>query len=257
MNDVAKAGARRGRGRYWGVQRWMESLLLAAGMALLFGYLAARIHGAVMYRVGLWNFVRLTSTPSLDKANGVPAALASVHFAPLPESRIGTYAKALAAKFDTPMAVLSIPRLQLAVPVFDGTDRLTLNRGAGRIFGTARPGELGNIGIAAHRDGFFRSLKDIQMGDQIELAIPRQTLLYTVDNIALVGPDNVGMLQARTRPSLTLVTCYPFYFVGDAPRRYIVQASLTNSDAAGSELSGESKLSTQTLATRRKDNEFR
>jgi sortase A len=133
------------------------------------------------------------------------------------------------------MAVLSIRRLGLEVPVFDATDRITLNRGAGRIPGTAQPGEQGSIGISAHRDGFFRGLKDIQLGDQIELAVPAQKFVYTVDNISIVRPSD-SVLRARPRPSLTLVTCYPFYFVGDAPERYIVQASLTNSEQESSEL---------------------
>jgi sortase A len=137
--------------------------------------------------------------------------------------------EALARKFGTPVAVLSIPKLGLDVPVFDGTGELVLNRGAGRIVGTARPGEAGNVGIAAHRDGFFRGLKDVQVGDRIELAALRGTFVYTVDNIAVVKPSDVTVLKSRPQPSLTLVTCYPFYFVGDAPRRYVVQASLVNS----------------------------
>lgn len=126
--------------------------------------------------------------------------------------------------------MLSIPRLRLDVPVFEGTDELTLNRGAGRIAGTAQLGEQGNIGIAAHRDGFFRSLKDVRVGDRIELAQLRHKFVYTVDNISVVGPSDLTVLQARPQPSLTLVTCYPFYFIGDAPQRYIVQASLVNSE---------------------------
>jgi sortase A len=127
------------------------------------------------------------------------------------------------------LTVLSIPRLGLDVPVFEGTDEFVLDHGAGRISGTAQPGELGNIGIAAHRDGFFRTLKDIRQGDRIELAQFRHEFTYTVDNIAIVDPSDATVLKARARPSLTLVTCYPFYFVGDAPKRYIVQASLTHS----------------------------
>jgi sortase A len=130
----------------------------------------------------------------------------------------------------TPLAVLSIPKLGLDVPVFEGTGELTLNQGAGRIVGTARPGEQGNIGIAGHRDGFFRGLKDVRVGDRIELAVLGRRSAYTVDSITVVKPGDVSVLRARARPSLTLVTCYPFYFVGDAPQRYIVQASLAESE---------------------------
>jgi sortase A len=147
-----------------------------------------------------------------------------------------------------PLAVLSIPRLRLDVPVFEGTDELTLNRGAGRIAGTARLGERGNIGIAAHRDGFFRSLKDVHPGDRIELAQLRRKFVYNVDNIAVVDPGDVTVLHARPQPSLTLVTCYPFYFIGDAPQRYIVQASLVNSEQASSETDVEtSKLNKEKM----------
>ena len=116
------------------------------------------------------------------------------------------------------------------MPVFDGTDDLILNRGAGRISGTAKPGQPGNIGIAAHRDGFFRGLKDIRVGDRIELRTQGDASLYAVDDIEIVQPTDVTVLRNRPSPSLTLVTCYPFYFVGDAPQRYIVHASIVDSD---------------------------
>jgi sortase A len=138
--------------------------------------------------------------------------------------------------------------LRLDVPVFEGTDELTLNRGAGRIAGTARLGEQGNIGIAAHRDGFFRGLKDVRPGDRIELAQPRRKFVYTVDNIAVVDPGDSTVLHARPRASLTLVTCYPFYFIGVAHQRYIVQASLANSEQASSETDVEtSKLNKERM----------
>ena len=124
------------------------------------------------------------------------------------------------------MAVLHIPKLNLEVPVFDGTDELTLNRGAGRIIGTARLGEVGNVGIAAHRDGFFRGLQDVGAGDTIELKLPDRTERYRVTGIQITTPENVSVLQPTVKASLTLVTCYPFYFVGSAPQRYIVHAAI-------------------------------
>jgi sortase A len=209
------------------VQRRIEHLLLAAGLALLLVYASARIDSAVLYRAGLWSFAALKSNPSVTKDEARPAT--GVDFSLWSGNRVRAYMEALARKFGTPVAVLSIPKLGLDVPVFDGTGELVLNRGAGRIVGTARPGEAGNVGIAAHRDGFFRGLKDVQVGDRIELAALRGTFVYTVDNIAVVKPSDVTVLKSRPQPSLTLVTCYPFYFVGDAPRRYVVQASLVNS----------------------------
>jgi sortase A len=130
------------------------------------------------------------------------------------------------------MAVLSIDKLRIRVPVFDGTDDLVLNRGVGWIMGTARPGEAGNIGIAGHRDGFFRGLKDIIVGDAVELKTLEEQATYIVDQIEIVNPESVEVLQPGGVPSLTLVTCYPFYFIGSAPQRYIVHATLKQSVAA-------------------------
>jgi sortase A len=126
--------------------------------------------------------------------------------------------------------VLRIPRLGFTAPVFEGTDDLTLNRGLGRIGGTATIGEPGNIGIAGHRDGFFRVLKDVARGELIELNTPDGRQDYVVDRIAVVDPMDVEVLRPRSSRQLTLITCYPFYFVGDAPYRYVVQASLMDAN---------------------------
>jgi sortase A len=211
-------------------QRRIERLLLAVGLALTLVYLSARVHAVVMYHAGLWTFAALKSSSPATRNEGQQRTTAGIDFSLWSGKRVRAYAGALAAKLGAPLAMLSIPKLGLDVPVFDGTSELTLNRGAGRIVGTARPGEQGNIGIAAHRDGFFRGLKDIQVGDRIELSVLRRKFVYTVDNITVVKPTEVTVLKARPQPSLTLVTCYPFYFVGDAPQRYIVQASLVNSE---------------------------
>ena len=135
-------------------------------------------------------------------------------------------------KFEAPIAVLTIPKIGIEVPVFAGTDDLTLNRGAGMIAGTASPGKTGNMGIAGHRDGFFRRLKDIRVGDHIELFAGHDKFVYAVEDITIVDPSDVTVLSPRPRTSLTLVTCYPFYFVGDAPQRYIVHASLVDTESA-------------------------
>jgi sortase A len=132
------------------------------------------------------------------------------------------------SKTDPPLAVLEIAKLRIRVPVFDGTDDLTLNRGVGRIIGTAKLGETGNIGIAGHRDGFFRGLKDISEGDEIVLTTTAAKTIYIVDQIEIVSPADVRVLEPRRASSITLVTCYPFYFVGDAPKRFIVHASLAS-----------------------------
>jgi len=163
-------------------------------------------------------------------AGGVtPLALAA---APAPvdqhlwdPGRVRAYARALARPAPPPLAVLRIPRLGLEVPVLEGTDEWTLDRAVGHIEGTARPGVAGNVGIAGHRDGFFRVLKDISRGDQLELALPGEVRSYRVDRISIVEPDDVRVLDPSREALVTLVTCHPFYFVGAAPKRFIVQAT--------------------------------
>jgi sortase A len=124
---------------------------------------------------------------------------------------------------DAPLAVLRIDHLDIEVPVFDGAEEYNLNRGVARIIGTARVGENGNLGIAGHRDGFFRPLKDIELGDTFELETWHGTEHYRVASIDIVDPEELSVLAPSEDPTITLVTCYPFYFVGNAPQRFIVK----------------------------------
>ena len=142
--------------------------------------------------------------------------------------RIKGYQASLRVNVPPPLGVLDVPSLRLRVPVLEGTDDLTLDRGVGHIRGTASLGGSGNIGVAGHRDGFFRALKDIHLGDAIDLHSQSGTSHYLVDDIQIVSPADISVLEAGAKPSLTLVTCYPFYFVGSAPSRYIVHATATD-----------------------------
>ena len=139
--------------------------------------------------------------------------------------RIKAYARALARPAPPPLAVLRIPRLGLQVPVLEGTDEWTLDRAVGHIEGTAGPASAGNVGIAGHRDGFFRVLKDVANGDVLELALGGGVRRFRVERLSIVGPDDVQPIAPTARSLVTLVTCYPFYFVGSAPQRFIVQAA--------------------------------
>ena len=218
------------------VSQFIERTLLAIGCGLLLAYSAWQVNSFVVSRAALLSF-RVHQLPAVVHAAAAPATAADVDFGLWSIKRIEAYRNSLAMKLDPPMAVLSIPRLGLEVPVFNGTDDLTLNRGAGRVAGTAAPGQPGNIGIAAHRDGFFRNLKDIQPGDEVELLTNKRSFVYRVDNIAIVPPTDTSVLRSRNTSSITLITCYPFYFVGDAPQRYIVHASLVdNSNSTASSL---------------------
>jgi sortase A len=133
------------------------------------------------------------------------------------------YRESLAADLDAPDGLLRIPAIDLSVPIFWGTTEVVLNRGIGWIEGTARPGADGNVGLAGHRDGFFRGLKDLEIGDAVELQTIDGTIRYRVTELSVVDPAEVSVLEPTREPAVTLVTCYPFYFVGHAPQRYIVR----------------------------------
>jgi sortase A len=120
---------------------------------------------------------------------------------------------------------LEIPRLRLRVMVREGADERTLHRAVGHIPGTALPGRKGNIALAGHRDTFFRELRNIKENDAIDLQTENGTYRYTVESTEIVGPRDVGVLAAAGSPTLTLVTCYPFYYVGSAPKRFVVRAT--------------------------------
>ena len=138
--------------------------------------------------------------------------------------RISAWRRALSEPAPPPLAVMRVPKIRLEVAVLPGTDDSTLDRAVGHIDGTALPGTDGNSGIAGHRDGFFRGLKDIAPGDTIELETLREKELYRVERAWIVSPEDVSVLDATPTRSLTLVTCYPFYHVGPAPQRFIVRA---------------------------------
>jgi len=139
--------------------------------------------------------------------------------------RIKEYEASIAERNDGPLAVMRIPNLDIEAAVLPDSTDWALNRGLGWIEGTARPGDPGNVGVAGHRDGFFRGLKDIASGDTIELELPGRVEQYRVSGITIVKPEDVSVLEPTPEPTLTLVTCYPFYFVGSAPERFIVKAT--------------------------------
>ena len=149
--------------------------------------------------------------------------------------RVRTYKAALQRETPPTLAILRVPRIKLEVPVYDGTTDAVLDLAAGRIEGTALPGTTGNVGIAAHRDGFFRLLKDIKEGDELVLDTPVATEQYRVEWIKITVPTDVSVIDATPGAAVTLVGCYPFYHQGPAPQRFIVRAvPVTRSPAATS-----------------------
>jgi sortase A len=124
---------------------------------------------------------------------------------------------------------IDIPRLDLSAIVFEGTTDDTLARGVGHLRGTAGPGERGNLVLAGHRDTFFRELRDIRRGDKIRVKAPDGEYQYSVDSTAIVHPNQTEVLRPSDDATLTLITCYPFSYIGNAPERFIVHAHFTKS----------------------------
>jgi sortase A len=206
----------------------LERIFFAIGFTLLAVWGTETLDGIVFSRAAI---ARFDANKAVKAGSAIPVLDAStsgskVDFALWSIQRVQAYKASLLEKVDPPLAVLRIPKIHLEVPVFNGTDDLTLNRGVGRIVGSAQVGAGGNLGIAGHRDGFFRGLQDVAEGDVIELVRPGQVDFYVIDRIETTEPENVSVLKPTSKPSLTLVTCFPFRYVGSAPKRYIVKASL-------------------------------
>ena len=126
------------------------------------------------------------------------------------------------------VAKIEVPRIRLSTIAREGLDARTLRVAAGHVPGTALPGEIGNSAFAAHRDTFFRPLKNVREGDDVVVTTPTGAHRYVVTGIDIVQPEDVEVLAATSEPTLTLVTCYPFNYIGSAPQRFIVRARLSN-----------------------------
>jgi sortase A len=226
----------------------LQRMLFAVGIVLLSFCAAVLIEGHIYSRMAVSGFQRQSSSQRPVSANGQRNSWLP-DFSLWDQQRIRDYETSLPQHSDQAEAVLRIDKIHLVVPVLNGTDDLTLNRGVGRILGTAHVGASGNLGIAGHRDGFFRGLKDLNVGDAVQLETKGGAQVYTIDWIKIVTPDDVSVLKSMGAPSLTLVTCYPFYFIGSAPQRYVVHASSTD----------DPKRETQTLnvALKQRDSDIK
>jgi sortase A len=234
---------RRRRGRR--LMRWVEYGAWAIGCSLLLLYAAARLYSETARQEGLAEFQRARVV--LDQTAGPPLPVREPPMSvagvdpppPVDQSlwssqRVRAFAESIASP-GVPQGVLRVPALQIAVPIYAGTSEINLNRGAAHIEGTAALATSGNIGIAAHRDGFFRKLKDIAIDADVYLDSGSGSRRYRVVEISVVMPTEIHVLAPTEIPSVTLVTCYPFYFLGDAPQRYIVRAELADAPPAASE----------------------
>jgi len=148
----------------------------------------------------------------------------------------------------TAIGRIEIPRLGVSAIVRAGSDARTLSLAVGHIPGTALPGEPGNVGLAGHRDTFFRQLRNIRSDDRISIATVEGTYAYRVERTAIVDPSDVWVLDPTDEGTLTLVTCYPFSYVGSAPQRFVVRARMEGPRAAVSPHSSRSGQSETTPA---------
>ncbi|MGA2570870.1 MAG: class D sortase [Terracidiphilus sp.] len=182
--------------------RWMQRFLFVVG-ALAVSYVALTLLYAKLYQEA--------AADALEKQISVPQQQK------ISPSRV-------AAKDGDVLGRIEIPRLGVNVAILEGTTSQTLRLGVGHIEGTALPGEPGNIGIAGHRDTYFRDLKDIRTNDEIQIQTATGLSRYEVDSVQIVAPGDTGVLAPSAESAITLVTCYPFHLIGAAPRRFIVHA---------------------------------
>jgi LPXTG-site transpeptidase (sortase) family protein len=219
------------------VLRWTQRLLIAGGLAMLTWTALIVGDGSLAQ----WQARRAlgTATDSLAAdAEETPVAAppeASHETTPAarPASPADVRSRTSAARRARPsllgsgsaIAELSIPRVDLSAVVLQGSDLKTLRRGPGHVENTALPGEGGNVVIAGHRDSFFRPLRDVKLGDDVFLKTPHGRLHYRVTSLQVVTPRDVDVLEPTETPTLTLITCYPFWVLGNAPDRYVVRAT--------------------------------
>jgi sortase A len=187
--------------------RWVERLLFVVAL-LSIGY-----YGYVTVEASLYQSFE---TRELD---------AILQSAP-PPSATGTPIRHATVPDGATIGKIEIPRLGVSAIVRSGADATTLRLAVGHIAGTAFPGEPGNVGLAGHRDTFFRKLRNIRPNDVIRVRTPDGTFNYRVSQTTVVNPKDVWVLDQGSRPLLTLVTCYPFSYIGSAPQRFIVRAEL-------------------------------
>lgn len=201
--------------------RWIERGLLAIGVGLAAWCTAllveARFHQTAPLTAPLTVTQTVLPGDSGDaKASTAPAPAAGVQ-----------------------LGRLEAPSVKLSTVVLEGSDDATLSRGSGHIEDTPFPGQPGNVGIAGHRDTTFRALRNIHVGDALEYKTADRLYRYRISKTMIVGPDDVYVLDPTPQPALTLVTCYPFEFVGHAPRRFIIRADLVGEEGRVGGASGK------------------
>lgn len=204
--------------RTW--RRWLNRALIAFGLACIIFYSVVTVH--------TWRYQRAAKS-QVEQMISTDRPQAAREYVPNVLKRLET--GELIGRVD-------IPRLKLSAAVAEGDDEKTLSKAVGHLPDTPLPWQRrGNVALAAHRDGLFRRLEGIRLNDDIRIVTSRGEYHYRVTKTHIVDPDDVWVIAPTDTPTVTLITCYPFSFVGNAPRRFIVKAELVG-HVAGSVLAG-------------------
>ena len=187
----------------------MKNVLTVTGNALLLVALGAFLRGGTFILRA--HFAQMRGAVVLNRATATRSTGSSVINKVPP---------------DGPLGKINIPRIGVSSVILEGTDKDVLALSVGHVPGTALPGSDGNVALAAHRDTFFRGLEHVRIGDDIRLVSIQGDRDYRVDMTRIVAPSDVSVLKETGEPTLTLITCYPFHYIGPAPKRFIVQAHL-------------------------------
>lgn len=201
--------------------RWVERLLILVGIVCL-GYFVYTYAEASLYQAfedreldKILNDAAVTGTSGTARDDVAPALQTASRRTFAPGGTVGR---------------IEIPRLGVSAVIRAGSDARTLRLAVGYIPGTALPGDQGNFGLAGHRDTFFRKLRDINPDDEIRIVTTNGVFRYSVERTSIVMPQDVSVLDQTNYPALTLVTCYPFNYIGSAPKRFIVRAALRTTE---------------------------
>jgi sortase A len=212
------SGARRASGTTLAILQAVERLLLMLAIVSLGWYVAVQITSALSQASWADELERLAAS----RAQAATTSRAPV--APVARERPARMAGSLVGRID-------LPRLGVSAIAREGVEAGTLRRAVGHIPFTSLPGARGNAAFAGHRDTFFRGLKDVRNGDRITVTTPEGLFSYIVRESRIVSPADVSVLDPTHQPTLTLVTCYPFSYIGAAPKRFIVRATLVDDSA--------------------------
>ena len=204
--------------------RWSQRLCFLIGILAL-GYVGFVLVDAKLYQAYYtWRFQQDLDGLKTSVNSGVSLPLSSSPPSLAKADRANVESLGMGGREGAPLGRIEISAIGLDVMILEGTEDETLRRAVGHIPGTALPGQAGNVAIAGHRDTFFRPLRNIHKDDEVTLTTLNGYYRYRVDSTKIVEPEEIGVLYDSGEAILTLVTCYPFNFVGSAPQRFIVRA---------------------------------